>query len=533
MEERVAGVNPPPDPNRPVRRRLSPKCNSGRAGARCGKASKPPLPEARLSTDPDHPDALLRRASQLLREGRGDEAIAAHERLLALFPNLPDSWFNLAWLQRSERRFEAALASYAEAVRRGVRAPEEAHLNRAVILSEHLDRTAEAEAELGQAVAANPRFLPAWLNLGNLHEDLGQAEKARDAYRRAIEIDPGCGRALARLAAIDVFAGDAEATIAPLRQTLALPGLDPDSACEIGFALGNALDAAGRYDEALAAFEAANRQALAIAPPTARYDRAASEALVDSLIATFPLAAQAPPTAGQPPIFICGMFRSGSTLAERILGRHSQVTPGGEFDALPVLVATELQPYPQAIAPLSPDRLDGLVRKYLSQLRALYPDAGLITDKRPDNFLHIGLIKAMFPEARIVHSRRDPFDNILSIYALYFQHNVSYGFDLDDAAHWYRQYRRLMRHWQAVWPSSIHDFDYDAAVRAPRGEIERLLVFCGLPWEDACLEPGRSPGAVRTASVWQVRQPIHARSSGRWRNYARHLERVRAALEEP
>jgi tetratricopeptide (TPR) repeat protein len=479
------------------------------------------------------PDALLRRANQLLNGDDIDEAIEAHEQLLGARPDLPDSWFNLAWLQRRARRFEDSLRSYGEALHRGVARPEEVHLNRAVILSEHLERIEAAETELEEAVRLNPRFVGAWLNLGMLFEDRGEVERARGAYAKVLEILPGNGRALARLAALDVFTDAADSAVARLRPLLGpSSSLALEDAIEIAFALGNALDAQGRYDEAFQAYSAANLMSRRHAPPQSRYDARAQERLVDELIGAFPTPALARPdrTEARLPIFICGMFRSGSTLAEQILSRHSRVTAGGELEILPSLVQQHLQPYPQKAASAAPELIGELSSAYLEEVAALHPGAQVLTDKRVDNFLHIGLIKTLFPKARIVHTRRNPLDNILSIYFLYFQYSVTYGFDLDDAAHWYGQYLRLMDHWKSLYPEDIHDVDYDELVRDPRAAVGRLLDFCGLEWEEACLSPESARNAVRTASVWQVRQPLHDRSSGRWRNYDAHLGDVKKAL---
>ena len=302
---------------------------------------------------------------------------------------------------------------------------------------------------------------------------------------------------------------------------------------EISFALASALDATGNYEEAFRVLRRANAASRAGASPRPpRYDRAAQEALVDALIRTFPLRARPAARNAASPIFICGMFRSGSTLTEQTLARHSRVTAGGELETIPALVQMRLQPYPESLSSAPATLLDELRATYVSELHSLFPTADLVTDKRPDNFLHIGLIKTLFPEARIVHTRRNPLDNILSVYFLHFDASISYGLDLADIAHWYREYRRLMRHWHALYGSDIHDLDYDALVASPRRVLAELLDFCGLEWEDGCLSLDAKPGAVRTGSVWQVRQGIHGRSSGRWRHYERHLDAVRATLAE-
>ncbi|PWG03702.1 tetratricopeptide repeat-containing sulfotransferase family protein [Sphingosinicella humi] len=477
------------------------------------------------------PETLLRRATDLQRAGRVQDAIAAYEQLLALRPDIPAGWYNLGYLQRWAGRFEESLVSYQRALDHGVSQPEEVHLNRGVILADHLARSDAAEAELKAALALNPRYVPAWLNLGNLHEDRGLRVEAREAYEQVLALEPDHALALTRLAGLTRAAGPDDPMIDRLRQAIARPGVSAVDRADLGFALGQALDAAGAYDEAFAAYGDANAASRASAGAPVRYDAAAVESLIDRLIEAFP----APAARGQgetgAPLFICGMFRSGSTLTEQILASHSQVTAGGELNLLPTLIQRELQPYPEAAAEAGPEKLERLRRDYLERLRAIHPDAGLVTDKRPDNFLHIGLIKALFPDARIVHTRREPLDNILSIYFLHLDHSMPYALDLMDTAHWHGQYRRLMAHWKALYPKDIYDLDYEALVAEPRPTIERLLGFCGLEWKESCLSFHEANTAVRTASVWQVRQPIYRRSAGRWRNYEAHLGNVRAALE--
>lgn len=493
----------------------------------------------------DPAQQLLARASQLRQSGRVAEAISAYRQLLALRPDLPDSWYNLAWLERQAGRFADALSSYAEALRRGVSGAEEVHLNRAVILADHLARSEEAKAELETALRINPNYVPALLNLGNLHEDRGRRDEARAAYEQALALDPGNPLALARLAGVTKVAGPDDPVLPRLRSALARSP-DPHDRADLGFALGRALDAAGDYDAAFAAYAAANRDYRAATG--AQYDPAAHEALIDRIIAAFPAVdpaaapaaagkdGAAPPAdaaAGRPrPIFVCGMFRSGSTLAEQILACHSKVVAGGEIDLLPALIDRELSPYPQGAAALPPEKRAALRAAYLDGLYALHPHADRVTDKRPDNFLHIGLIRALFPEAPIVHTVREPLDNILSIWFLQLDPSMSYAFDLDDVSHWHGQYRRLMAHWKSLWPADIFDVDYDALVADPQRAIAGLLAYCGLDWDDACLSFHEADNAVRTASVWQVREPFYRRSSGRWRHYGRHLESVRRRLKD-
>ena len=473
----------------------------------------------------DHaiPD-LLDQGAKALVAGDLTYAIDRYERALAIDPALPDAWFNLAWARRAARQFDAALTAYAEAVGHGLTGAEEAFVNRAAILSDHLFRRDDAVRELETALERNPGFVPAWLSLGVVQEDKGDAAAARAAYERVLALAPGHGRAVARLAALDVVAGEAEAAMARVERQLPIAGSSADRS-EMLFALGAAQDATGRYREAFRAITQANRIAAALTPR--RYDRAAMERLVDRQIATFPAAPRAATRApnGAAPIFICGMFRSGSTLFERLLASDPRVTAGGELEFIPALVQ-QWPDYPEAVPALTAARIDALRGDYLAAL----PAGGIVTDKRCDNVFHIGLILTLFPDARIVHTERHPLDTLLSVYFLPFGDGVTYDTNLGDAAHYYAQYRRMITHWRAVYPDAIVDADYDRLVRDPERELARVFAALGLDNEGLDLDHPSEDTTIRTASGWQARQPLHARSSGRWRHYRDELAAVTSQL---
>lgn len=471
-------------------------------------------------------EQLIALASQLRAQGRPVEAAAAYRRLLTLRPELADSWYNLALMERASGRFPAALEAYDQALASGVSGAEEVRLNKAVIYADDLARHDLAQAELEAALVAAPGYLPALLNLGNLHEDMGRKPEARAAYERALVVAPDDAMALARLAGLG--RADPE-TLARVRAAIAAPGRTDADRAELGYALGKALDQIEDYDAAFAAYGAANAAARAAAGGV-RYDRRAHEAFIDSLIAAFPEPALPTPGDTAAPVFICGMFRSGSTLAEQILAGHSRVTAGGELGLIPAL-AGRLRPYPQSLAAGGPELTARARALYLDALTTARPGAALVTDKRPDNFLHIGLIKAMFPSAKIVHTVRDPLDTILSNWFLHLDASMPHALDLEDMAHWHGQYRRLMAHWKALYPD-ILDLDYDVLVREPRPAIEGLLGYLGLDWEGAVLDFHKADTGVRTASVWQVREPLYVRSSGRWRNYEKHLGSLLPLVEK-
>ena len=468
---------------------------------------------------------LLDRASALRQSGRTEEAIAAYEQLLARDPGLSESWFNLGWLQRQARRYESSLASYQQAIDRGVSGPEEAHLNRAVILSDHLARPGDAEAELRAALALNPRYVPALLNLGNLHEDRGERAEAEAAYRQALDIDPASALAMSRLAGVlDPRSDDAGRLVVSLRRAIAAAAT-PGERADLGFALVRLLDGRGDHEEAFAAASAANRASRdSFGPGFPGYDRAAQESFVERSIAAVALPASAP-GGEEAPIFIIGMFRSGSTLVEQILAGHSGVAAGGELDLIPALTA-RISGYPGSVGKAAPEDIDSMREFYLAGAAPFARSGARLTDKRPDNFLHLGLVKTLFPNAKIVHTKRERNDNLLSLHFLHLGPAMPYALDLADSAHWHAQYERLMAHWKRLYPGDIFDVDYDLLVREPEPLLERLLDFLELPREDGLLDFHSRDSTVKTASVWQVREPLHARSSGRWRNYREQLDRA-------
>ena len=213
------------------------------------------------------------------------------------------------------------------------------------------------------------------------------------------------------------------------------------------------------------------------------------------------------------------MYRSGSTLIEQMLWQHGEVTSGGELDFLPWLISRNLNPYPEKARHVTPGDLQTIGETYLSKSRELFPEARHLTDKRPDNFLHLGLVMALYPQARIVYTKREVKDNCLSILFQPLGKNLKYSTDFDDATHYYQQQERLMQHWQELFGDRIFTMDYDEVVRDPEPVLRGLLDFLGLEWYEACLKFERSGGPVKTASLWQVREGLHQSSSGRWKNY--------------
>ncbi|MEO9053564.1 MAG: sulfotransferase [Steroidobacteraceae bacterium] len=473
------------------------------------------------------------RAAQLHRQNEVAEAMAAYGAILTRWPKLADAWYNLAILQRKTFRFEEALNSYQRALAAGISRPEEIHLNRAVIFSDFLRDHVTAAAELQRALTLNPAYIPALLNLANLYEDLGKRAEASSLYARILSIEPATFEALARFANLQPAGSVDDALVDRLRNALAASSAMSHRA-SLGFALGRLLDAQAHYHEAFAAYTAANQASFtSVAAQVVPYDRAQQSAFVDRMIAEGTPRASAhvldlPPR----PIFIVGMFRSGSTLTEQMLAGIPGIAAGGEMNFLPRLIHTELTPFFDSLAAITQERLDGIAARYRAELLRASAGASWVTDKRLDNFLYIGLIKHLFPDAKIVHTTRDPLDNCLSIFFLHLEQQLSYALNILDIGHFYREYRRLMAHWNAEFAADIFELNYDALVRDPEPQFKALCEFLDIAWPGQVPKAAGRGSAIQTASVWQVREPLYSTSSGRARHYSDELKELRHGLAD-
>ena len=477
---------------------------------------------------PDRLYYYARLASLLEGLGHIEAAIDHYLRLLQRQPGMGAAHYNLALLLKKTRRYGESLAAYEKALACGLEDVQEVYVNMGVLYKE-LRRRDQAGVMYRRALEQKPDYLPALFNLAGLHEEAGEREAARELYRRILSLQPGHPAALARLAYLDTVTDADAGLLQDLREVADNEAADPlerEGAC---FALGKALDDLQRYDEAFAAYRTGNEFGRLRHAP---YDRAAVEQAFDQLIRVFtPQRIQATATsATASPIFICGMFRSGSPLVEQILAAHPRVRAGGELYLLPWITAMRPGHFPDWVTQVARADLELMAREYLVGLRELVPHGEHVTDKRPDNYIFIGLIKMLFPRARIVYTRRQPVDNCLSVYFQQLGGELAYATDLDNCAHYYRQHHRLMAHWQACLDNDLYSVDYDALVQSPEPVVRGLLEYLGLDWDPRCLEFYQADNLVQTASVWQVREPLHGRSSGRRRHYAAYLNGIEAQL---
>lgn len=465
--------------------------------------------------EPGHYFALATISERL---GRIEDAVEVYRRLTAARPDLGLAHFNLACYLRRLGRLEESLASHKTALGLGIERPEEVWTNIAVILAE-LHRHDESRQALGQALALNADWIPALYNLALWHEEHGERAAATELFERILAIDPHYDDALVRLAQLGAVSSPNDPLVARLKRALERPGLAPLAREGLHFALGKAFDDCGNHEQAFMHFHAGNE---ASRMRLRRYERAATETQFRRLRerCTAAWLESVEPVSDRPLLFVCGMYRSGSTLLERMLAGHPAVTSGGELNWFNTHLARNDADWPEH---LTPEMLHVAGEGYLGYLESRFPGAARVCDKRPDNFRYLGLLKALFPRLRVLHTVRDARDVCLSIYFQQFGNALPYAADLGDIAHYLREYKRLMQHWKELMPDSILDVAYDRLVTGPEHELRRVCRFLGLDWCAGMLEFRDAAARVRTASVWQVREPLYTRSIGRWRYYAGQL----------
>jgi tetratricopeptide (TPR) repeat protein len=481
-----------------------------------------------VATAPDVPGYRLELAALLERSGNAAAAEAGYAELIERQPQLAVARFNHACFLKRSGRLEAALSEHQKALDLGIEQPEEVLSNMAVICTE-LRQDESARAFLQRSLAARPNYIPALYNLGLLHEEFGDRDQAIALFDRILGQDPTYYSALVRIAHTRRVADPADEVVKKLRRALRRTRLDALTRESLHIALGKVLDDCGAYEEAFAQFQQGNRLSSARLRP---YDRAAEERRTSQIVATFSAdwLARAQPVSERPLVFITGMFRSGSTLFEQVLAAHPRIIAGGEIDYFGPQLARLGVPFPAGLREPDTDLWRKLGTGYQDYLERTFPADRIVTDKRPDTFAYVGLIKGLFPNARFIHTVRNPLDTCLSIYFEQLDEQFTYANDLENIAHYYLQYRRLMTHWKQLLGDSIFDAVYDDFVADPQATTRALLRFLDLEWDERCLEFQKVANRVRTASVAQVREPVYRRSSGRWRNYDRHLEAVRRML---
>jgi tetratricopeptide (TPR) repeat protein len=397
------------------------------------------------------------------------------------------------------------------------------------------DDSDNAVALIQKAIRKNDRAAPFHHNIAGIYRRMGRLEDAEREFRIAISLKADYGEAYQGLGEMVSF-DEGDPIAEQIHGQLANSELPPKVRCYFNFAAGKYYDDIGEYDRAFSHYTQGNRDA------NRPFDSSQFRQQIKDTIyvygnACVRLNADAGDSSTQP-TFIIGMPRSGTTLVEQILASHSRVFGAGELNEMKFVArrAADLsgvkQPYPNFVSGLAKKHYARLAEAYLLRLKELSDggDYERIVDKHPLNFQFVGLILQLFPNAKIIHTMRNPLDTCLSCFFQNFTKGQDYSFDLVRLAHFFNDYRRLMEHWHTMYPGKILNIQYENVLENQEEETRRLLAFCGLPFEEACLEFHRTQRVVKTASFLQVRKPLYQTSRNRWRNYSKHLAEVARIL---
>jgi tetratricopeptide (TPR) repeat protein len=471
-----------------------------------------------LEIQPDIAETHNNLGNAMLELGRTDEALASYRRALQVNPEFAEAHNNLGNGLRTLGQLDAAVAGYRRAIEIDPNfAGAHRNLGIALRLQGH---TAEAIASCRRSLEIEPRSAATLTVLADASADNGQFVDAENLFKRAIGVEPESAEAWSGIARLRTMTRADAAWLAQAQRIADQPPA-PRKEIQLRYAIGKYCDDVGDFDQAFVHFRRANELTK---QHRTKHDRLQLTQIVDRIAQTYDTAwfekARIHALESPLPVFIVGMLRSGTTLAEQILASHPAVFAAGEL--------THWNTAAAAYQASSEHEASGLLRKrahdYLQLLRGLSRGALRVVDKMPTNFAFLGLIHAALPNARIIHMRRNPIDTCLSIYFQDFEAAVSYANDLEDLAHYYTEYVRVMNHWRSTLPpQAILDVPYEGLVSDQETWSRRMLDFIGLPWDPRCLEFHATHRTVITASKWQVRQKISDSSVLRWRNYEKFL----------
>jgi tetratricopeptide (TPR) repeat protein len=529
------------------------------------KPGSRPAPQGRAGPSQADLTALLKSGVGLQQQKQFLEAERLYQKVLALDPDNAEANHLMGTLALEARDRDLAIEFFEKAVKGKPKDPFfHYNLGNAYLEAGGFE---DALKHLRRAVDLKPNLVEALCGLGRAYVRMNQAKTALPFYEKALAMDashPQVGAGLANalinlgrmdeaityldavisqrsavasaygnLVATRKFAGDPPELQAILRE-LATPGLAPDDSSQLHHAAGKILNDLKCHSEAMEHFQSAKIIS------GRHFDIVTYRKWIDEIMALFSPATMMEKRdcgdASTLPVFIVGMPRSGTTLTEQIMSSHPQVHGAGELYKLRKVASSVgyngrvLRPFAESVMAMTAGTSLRLAGDYLGHLRRHSREALRIVDKMPHNFELIGLIALLFPKARIIHCRREPLDNCVSCFTNEFSGAHGYNADLKNLGLYYREYDRLMRHWNKLLQGRIYESHYEDLVAHQERESRKLIACLDLPWDDACLRFHESERTVNTISRWQVRQPIYASSVQRWKNYESKLQPLIAAL---
>ena len=449
------------------------------------------------------------------------------EKIIEVAPRYMAAWHDLSTVLKELHRYEEAVEVLARALELDNENAMTHYYHGAALAM--AARPEEAVSAYREAVARDPKLPGAHIGLGHVLKTVGDQDGGIEAYRRAIALRPDFGETYYSLANLKTFRFSEE-EVADMTTRLENESLPVECRVHFAFSLGKAFEDQKAYDQAFEYYAMANQ----LHRDTIAYDPVQTEVAHQRMREAFSAEffQDLPSDTGcqfPDPIFIVGLPRSGSTLLEQILASHSQVDGTSELPDISLIAQSLTKPrsgqvFPQCLPDIPLETMTTLGQQYLEQTRRHRQDAPFFTDKMPNNFAYVGFIKTILPKAKIIDARRHPMDSCLGCFKQHFAKGQTFSYDLFELGEFYLEYFQMMDHWDVALPSSVLRVEYEEVVEDLETQVRRILDYCGLPFEESCINFHENKRSVRTASSEQVRQPIYRGSVATWKRYGAHLD---------
>ncbi|MCP4022881.1 MAG: tetratricopeptide repeat protein [Desulfobacteraceae bacterium] len=510
--------------------------NLGNTLDRIGKTNKAiACYEKALAITPDFSQAHNNLGVLLKDKGQFDEAVDHYRKAVEIRPDFIEAYNNLGIALSKLNKLDEAIACYEKALKINP-GYSDAYYNLGIALEKN-NRLHDAIDNFQKAVAVKPDFAQAHHDLGNILKATNQVDEAIESYRNALSIKPDFAEAYRNLSG-SIKHVEHNDDISAMEALYFQDGISNEDKMHLGFGLGKAFEDLKAYDESFKFILEANHLKRQSFIYSLSEDQAVFNERKKIFAANFISHYKGAGCFDETPVFIVGMPRSGTTLIEQILASHPLVFGGGEIKALLKLVRqfTWIKSDRDSKFFIPENGVESFKQAgqaYISEIRELSKNKKHIIDKMPHNFMNIGLIKSMLPNAKLIHCLRDPMDTCFSIFKNFFHDKGhKYAYSMEELGQYYNLYSDLMEHWRSSLPGSFYEIRYEDLVSDQENQTHKLLEYCGLPWDDSCLTFFKTRRAVRTASSLQVRQPIYKDSVRLWKQYKTQLEPLWKTLNQ-
>ncbi len=487
-----------------------------------------------LTRHPDNVSAMRLWARLGVQQKRYPAAEVLLKQAVEVVPGFSRAWADLCEVQIEQEKYKDAVESAKRHLKLEPRFPD-AHFLLGSALT-HAGRHQEAIESYDNGLENAPDKVRALCAKGNAKRTIGDQDGAIAAFRSSIKANPLFAEAYWNLANLKTFRFE-NSEVDDMLALLGDERILPEGQVQLNNALGLEFDGRKEYDRAFAFIDRGNK----LQREQEFYDRVQHEETIDSTIEAFTQQFLEDHTghgdAEPAPIFIVGLPRSGSTLLEQILSSHSEVDGTFELHDLALVIRHNSKmsgpgaKYPKSIAKIDDYEFRSLGNEYIERTRRHRGGRPFFTDKNPNNYVHVGLLHLILPNAKIINARRHPLDSCFGSYKQLFATGQAFSYDLVELGEHYLQYQRLMDHWHEVLPGKVLDVHYEDVVADLDGQVRQILEYCQLDWEASCLRFNETSRSVKSASSEQVRQPIYSSAVNTWRRYEPHLGALIEVLE--